>query len=428
MKKVLIIIAIFCALKANAQDYLITFAGAGASSSVNTINVENLTAGTSLTLNGNDILHLTEIITDINPVEKEQSSGIKIYPNPMIDNSTVEIFPPVAGDAIIAVYDITGKLVTQIHNYLENNRQEFKLSGTKNGFYLINVTGNNYQISGKLQCNGKSNGTISIEKVNINIQTVDGKISKINYKGVQSTVDMMYSTGDRLKLTGISGKYTTIIVDVPTTSKVVTFTFIDCTDGDGNNYPVIQIGTGKCSPQIWMAENLKTTKFKDGTTPIPNVTENAAWGVLSAPAYCCYNNETAYKTIYGALYNWYTVSTGNLCPTGWHVPTDAEWTTLTTYFLGGESVAGGKLKETGTFHWTSPNTGATNETGFTALPGGYRSPDGGFCCTGIYGKWWSASEPDASNAWVRYLGNSSSDISRSLFNKNYGLSVRCLKN
>jgi uncharacterized protein (TIGR02145 family) len=427
MKTILFLITIFFALTANAQNYLITFAGAGASSSVNNVKVENLTSGKSLTLNGNDILHLTGTTTGINPVENEQSSGMKIYPNPMIDNSTVEIFPPVAGDANITVYDITGKLVTHIHSYLENNRQEFKLSGTKNGFYLINVTGNNYQFSGKLLCNGKSNGTISIEKISNNIQKNDEEISKMDYKGVQATVDMPYSTGDRLKLTGISDIYITIIIDIPTTSKVVTFTFIACTDGDGNNYPVIQIGTGKCAPQNWMAENLKTTKFKDGKTSILNVTDYAAWTALSTPAYCWYNNDAAYKATYGALYNWYTVSTGNLCPTGWHVPTDAEWTTLTNYFLGGESVAGGKLKETGTTHWANPNTGATNETGFTALPGGYRSPDGAFCCIGSYGKWWSALGSDASEAWVRYLSNSFSGVSRSLFNKNYGLSVRCLK-
>jgi uncharacterized protein (TIGR02145 family) len=426
MKKVLFIIAIFCVLKANAQNYLITFAGAGASVSVDNIIVENLTAGISLPLNGNDILHLTGTTTGINPVENEQPAEMKIYPNPMIDNSTLEIFPPVAGDAIISVHDITGKLITQVHNYLENNRQEFKLSGTKNGFYLINVTGNNYQFSGKLLCKGKSNGTISIEKVSNNIQTVDEKTSKMDYKGTQATVDMSYSTGDRLKLTGISGKYTTIIVDVPTTSKLVTFTFIECTDGDGNNYPVIQIGTGKSLPQIWMAGNLKTTKFKDGTTPIPNVTGDAAWGVLSTPAYCWYNNEVANKTTYGALYNWYTVSTGNLCPTGWHVPSDTEWATFTDY-LGGNKVAGDKLKETGTAHWLSPNTGATNEIGFTALPAGYRTSNGQFNLIGHVCKCWSATENNTTYSWSRYLDHSWADVFRVSFLNQTGLSVRCIK-
>ena len=120
-----------------------------------------------------------------------------------------------------------------------------------------------------------------------------------------------------------------------------------------------------------MAENLKTTKYRDGTS-IPLVTENTAWLNLTTPGYCWYNNDAAhYKSTYGALYNWYVLNAGsngwkNVCPTGWHVPTDAEWTTLTTY-LGGESIAGGKLKETGTSHWLSPNTVATNETGLHTL-------------------------------------------------------------
>jgi uncharacterized protein (TIGR02145 family) len=147
------------------------------------------------------------------------------------------------------------------------------------------------------------------------------------------------------------------------------------TDGDGNVYNTVTIGT-----QIWMKGNLKTMKFNYGTS-IPNVTDNTTWAGLTSAAYCWYNNDAAtYKTTYGALYNWYAVDVAsndgkNVCPAGWHIPSDAEWTTLTDY-LGGASVAGSKLKETGTTHWLSPNTGATNESGFTALPGGGHSRNG----------------------------------------------------
>jgi uncharacterized protein (TIGR02145 family) len=144
------------------------------------------------------------------------------------------------------------------------------------------------------------------------------------------------------------------------------------TDVDNNTYKVVKIGT-----QVWMAENLKTTRYNDGSA-IPLVTDNTEWNNLTTPGYSWYNNDSAtYAQTYGALYNWYTVETGNLCPTGWHVPSDAEWTTLTDY-LGGEAIAGGKLKETGTAHWDSPNTGATDETGFTAFPGGNRTKNGPF--------------------------------------------------
>lgn len=158
------------------------------------------------------------------------------------------------------------------------------------------------------------------------------------------------------------------------------------TDSDGNVYNTVTIGT-----QVWMAENLRTTKYKDNTA-IPLVTDNTAWTNLSTPGYCWYNNDAATnKSTYGALYNWYTVNTGKLCPTGWHVPTDAEWSTLTTC-LGGVGVAGGKLKEAGTSHWMSPNVGATNETGFTALPSGYRYAGGTFEYNGLGGWWWSSTE------------------------------------
>ena len=199
-------------------------------------------------------------------------------------------------------------------------------------------------------------------------------------------------------------------------------------DIDGNGYKTVTIGK-----QVWMAENLKTTKYNDGKT-IPLVTDEKSWEVLTTPAYCWYNNDaTANKNKYGALYNWYTVNTKKLCPNGWHVPTDAEWTILTTY-LGGESVAGGKLKETGTSHWESPNTGATNKSGFTALPGGFRNHDGTFGDFGSYvlifrsnGCWWSSTEQSDFSAYYRRLYNTLISVYRSPSDKHFGYSVRCLK-
>jgi len=182
-------VSIFCALKANAQDYYITFAGTGASTTVSAVKVENLTSGTSLIVNGNDILHLTNLSTGVSSIEYGQSSELKIYPNPMTNYSTLEIFPPVAGDAVITVLDIMGKPVFRIQTYLESFRQVFRLAGIKDGFYLINVKSREYQFSGKLISNGQSNGTISIEKVNTIIQTADETKAKTVNKGIQANVD-----------------------------------------------------------------------------------------------------------------------------------------------------------------------------------------------------------------------------------------------
>ena len=206
---------------------------------------------------------------------------------------------------------------------------------------------------------------------------------------------------------------------------------ISMIDGDGNIYTSITIGT-----QVWLKENLKTTKYNDGTL-IPNVIDNSKWGALTTGAYCDYDNTPANSTTYGRLYNWFAVDNNsatkiasnggkNVCPTGWHVPTDVEWTTLTTS-LGGESVAGGKLKETGTAHWLSPN-GATNETGFTALPGGYRFDIGTCSYVGSRGFWWSSTEYSTTYAWDRSMGYSFASVSRSSTDaKRSGISVRCLR-
>jgi uncharacterized protein (TIGR02145 family) len=198
------------------------------------------------------------------------------------------------------------------------------------------------------------------------------------------------------------------------------------TDVDGNVYNNVSIG-----PQVWMTENLKTSRYNDGTS-IPNITDNTAWSALTTGAYSDYRNNFSNSTTYGRLYNWYAVDAAsnggkNVCPTGWHVPTDAEWTTLITC-LGGESVAGGKLKENGTTHWTTPNTGATNEKDFTALPGGYRQRDGTYSDMGSLGRWWSSSKSTtAGGAWLMSMFSSSTKATGAYgrFNR-AGLSVRCV--
>ncbi|MCX6303889.1 MAG: fibrobacter succinogenes major paralogous domain-containing protein [Bacteroidetes bacterium] len=192
------------------------------------------------------------------------------------------------------------------------------------------------------------------------------------------------------------------------------------TDVDGNVYHTVKIGT-----QTWMLENLKTTKYRNGN-PIPNVTDPAGWYNLTTGAYCNYNNDQSNATTYGRLYNWYAATdTRNICPTGWHIPTDAEWTILTD-FLGGESVAGGKMKESGTAHWISPNTGATNSSGFTALPGGFRTElhfggigdDVVFLSSTIY---------STDTFYKRQIYTDESMVNRDLGYLTNGNSVRCIK-
>jgi uncharacterized protein (TIGR02145 family) len=194
------------------------------------------------------------------------------------------------------------------------------------------------------------------------------------------------------------------------------------TDIDGNVYHFITIGT-----QVWLVENLKTTKYRNGD-PIPDITDNTTWSNLTTGAYCNYNNDVNNAMTYGRLYNWAAVNDGrNIAPTGWHIPSDAEWTTLTSFLGSTGGSAGGKLKETGTVHWQSPNTGATNESGFTALPGGYRDMLGTFNNLYLNGYWWSATAISPTSAWYRNLFYLAPDMGSDYINKTDGYSVRCLK-
>jgi uncharacterized protein (TIGR02145 family) len=206
-------------------------------------------------------------------------------------------------------------------------------------------------------------------------------------------------------------------------------TYGSMTDQEGNVYKTIVIGT-----QEWMAENLNTSIYHNGDV-IPTGLSNADWeNTINTQqgAWAYYNNDASYACPYGKLYNWYAcVDARQLCPLGWHVPTDAEWSVLTSY-LGGEGVAGGKMKTTGTIEaatglWYSPNTGATNSSGFSGAPGGVRSGSGGYVNIGNIGYWWSSSEYVTNLAWGRGSDYDDGDALQSNDYKHVGYSVRCLR-
>jgi uncharacterized protein (TIGR02145 family) len=200
----------------------------------------------------------------------------------------------------------------------------------------------------------------------------------------------------------------------------MTFTTYAMKDADNNLYHSVTIGT-----QTWMKSNLRTTHFNDNIG-IPLVTDNADWNNLTTPGYSWYDNdETTYKETYGALYNWYAVSTGNLCPTGWHVPSEGEWATLIN-FLGGSLEAGSKLKETGTEHWLGSNPNATNESGFTCLPAGDRGNNGIFSNSTLGAYMWHSIEYSSWGGQITYI-QYPPDAYIQRFNKELGASVRCLK-
>lgn len=192
--------------------------------------------------------------------------------------------------------------------------------------------------------------------------------------------------------------------------------------------------------QIWSTKNLDVTTYSDGT-PIPQVQNPSQWNNLTVGAWCYYQNDSSNGPTYGKLYNWYAVMgihdvasqsdpslRKKLAPNGWHIPTDDEWTTLSNC-LGGENVAGGKIKQTGTTNWQSPNTGATNESGFNAVPGGFCDSNQSFANIFTEAYWWSSTQftITTTNAWYRNVGFNTTVIGRSNVSKKWGLSVRCVK-
>src|SRR5574344_670616 len=253
----------------------------------------------------------------------------------------------------------------------------------------------------------------------------------LSFSSVFAQNDTMYI----MKSGAIVGQYNvntevdSVIFYKPTIEETTSGTFID--SRDGNEYNWVQIGD-----QVWMAENLA---YLPRVNMVADGSEDAAGSYYYVYGYDGTNvadaKATANYNTYGVLYNWTAAMDGEassttnpsgvqgVCPDGWHLPSDAEWTELTDY-LGGTSDAGGKLKETGTTHWNSPNTGATNETGFTALPGGGRSNKGAFDYIGSYGYWWSATESGTNGAWLRGMGYNGGSVGRGYNGKELGFSVR----
>jgi uncharacterized protein (TIGR02145 family) len=436
MKKLLFFLAVFYTLQTYAQPYSISFAGAGLS----TVKVQNLTTGVITDVPAGDVL-LLSTTTGIPEINNMKSSGMKVYPNPMADKSTLQILHPVAGDAIISICDISGKVLTQFKGYVENASQEFSITGLKNGLYVINIQGNGYQFSEKLLSNGKSPGAASIVKISNNIHVFTDKKSGMVSKGVQGYVNMTYAAGERLKYTAVSGNSKTIMTDIPAADKTVTFTFTECKDVENNFYPIVQI-----NDQLWMAENLKTTMYRNGVPIGTTSPYNKDISGESTPKYqWAYDGNEINVATYGRLYTWYAVTDSrNVCPTGWHVPTDAERTTLESYMIANGynydgTTIGNKIAKAlaSTTLWTSDVGNGTvgnsdyptkrNATGYTALPGGYRDYGGAFSLLGNLGGWWSSTEDSTADAWCLGMNFGNSDAFRGTVIKQGGFSIRCLR-
>jgi len=249
---------------------------------------------------------------------------------------------------------------------------------------------------------------------------MEGDIGKLLLSGMKNALYILLGIAQpQNQITSVSNAKKPLEPQNTTFTSSITGTV---TDIDGNLYKTIKIGS-----QWWMAENLKVTHYRNGD-PIPNVTDYTAWENLTTGALCDYNSDLNNVIIYGKLYNWHAISDGhNIAPNGWHVPTNKEWKTLVNT-LGGESIAGDKMKESGIVNWSNPNTNTTNEIGFAALPGGYRFYlYGTFHGMGSTAYFWSSTMFGDNLAWYLSLKSDNSEIGYAGTYKNNGLSIRCVK-
>ncbi len=403
MKTLTFIVSLLFAIAAlQAQDYQISFTGSGQSTIIDSIQVKNLTQGTTLSLNGDDVLHLVGTV-GINTLTANENA-VEVYPNPIVEFAFVEFTNSKTELVYLEIFNAMGVLISKHSTQVQQGRQRFEISGLKAGIYTINVSSADWKYAAKLISLGNNPENIRIKHLSTN----DESAPENALKSTKDLVQMQYNDGEMILFKTFADNYATVFTLTPTQSQTVNFEFITCTDGHGNNYPVVIIGT-----QTWMAENL-------------NYETSNSW---------CYENNSTNCDIYGRLYTWDAALTA--CPGGWHLPSDAEWKTLEMYLGMSQSEAdaiewrgtdeGGKLKEAGTGHWDAPNTDATNSSGFSALPGGYRVASGGWGNLSNGGHWWSATEYSSPYAWRRSLYYLMGKVSRYYTSKESSYSVRCLK-
>ncbi|HEY5509349.1 MAG TPA: FISUMP domain-containing protein [Paludibacter sp.] len=366
--------------KSQALNYTINFTGTGASPTVGSVIVQNLTQGTTVTVPTGSSLNLVVSSTAVEQFNAD-NLGLNILQRGTDGKATLSFVINKPGNTQVAVYSIEGRKIASNNYYLNQGFNSFELT-LPCGLFLVQVHGNDFSYSGKII------SPLSIVNTPTIKQTGTQPAIQRTKSIINAGTTMAYTIGDQLLYKGISGNYSTIVTDVPTSSKTTNFNFVPCQDADGNNYTVVNIGT-----QTWMAENLKTTKYRNGES-ISNFQANADWApadpfqVVSS-AWCDYNNDPANGLKYGKLYNWYAaVDSRNIAPSGWHVASDAEWTTLfdTVYY------ALPLIRPTITYNQsisaipliadTSVVKNGVNAAGFSALPSKTRFQDGSFYLNG----------------------------------------------
>jgi len=413
-------------------NYTISFTGSGASSTVESVVVQNLTKGTKVTVSSGNTLNLSDTPNAIEQITANDES-ICVYQNTTEGKSTMSFYVKQEGKTQINAYSIDGRKVITTSMNLIVGKNSFELYLPK-GSYVLQVVGTGYSYKTKIISQTKTTCQPKI------IYTAnENNNPNTRQKSKSSVISMLYSPNDQLLYKGNSGNFSSLVADVPTGNKTVNFDFIDCKDGDGQYYTTVTIGS-----QIWMVENLKATKYNDGST-ILNITTDDAWNNSSTGAYCNYNNDARYVSSYGRLYNWYAANDLKLAPNGWHVASDDDWRILQNYLIANgynydlsttdnniaKSLASNSFWQNyldtnipGFEAVPGYNQQSNNKSGFSANPNG--SFDwGSFRWAGVESCWWTRSSSHVSS----YLNYDNSSLTRGINTSwsHYGYAVRCVK-
>jgi len=405
-----------------AQTYEISFVAQGDATSVDEVVATNLTTSESVVIPGGEVLTLQLVSTDINNVKAHGSATITS--NVGNNYSEMHFTTNTDQEILIQLIALDGRVLANYKQNVQPGNHTFRLAGDSQGIYIVNIaTGSDY-IGLKFY---QSRSSVSA------INHITSHIQSQELKSTNAEHVLSLSPDDHISYAIRSGDYTTMIVECPSGDKTLTADMVECVDGDGNYYPVVKIGS-----QTWMAKNINTSKYTDGTE-IPYKATKEEWGAIpdhnSGRGYSYIREE--YADLYGALYTYGSAVNGTplsgahiqgVCPNGWHIPSDAEWKTLADY-LGGTYYAGNKLKACGFELWKeSPNGKGDNSSGFNALPSGYRRAyDGASTSIGYYANWWSSNQYNSTYAYYCRLSYSNSNIELSYYEKTYGFCVRCIK-
>lgn len=410
----------------NATDFEINFTASGAATTLDRVVVQNLTQATETTVEAGNTLKLTEA-TALDVLNENEK--LKILNNSLTGEMVLSVFSEHGGFTTIKTYSADGKNMLTYAGVLDAGNINFRLQ-LPQGVFVVETNEEGIKQTAKVVSTANLKPAISFSGNS-------GEVASSKIKN--SATPLQYNTGDRMLFKGISGNYVCIVTAIVNENKTVDFNFVECKDADGNYYATVKIGS-----QVWMAENLKTTKYNDGTD-INLITGKTAWNNNIQPAFCWYNNDmTSYKNLYGGLYNWFTVKTGKLAPKGWHVASDEEWVTLENYLIANGYNYDGTVVENkvakslaGNFHWSNNTKDGTvgnnlklnNSTGFGGLPGGNRSASGTFYDIGSYGGWWNSSNGSSTySGWNRALYVNYNYLVRYTGSGSAGFSIRCVKN